>query len=1301
MSDRRPNQPESKEQLLLAVQAELQGLQRALDDLNQAFQTQQTQSPELLRAVARLDHYINSIYGLITPIIAEPEVAAITERLSDAMRQVDLIVNKLGTTYGALTAEAKKLREPDSALDTTDKLDRAAPADEENQHEQEFGDNWQEAQQMLWHKANEILTAMRELFVRVNEQLARGPLTRPDISEIRALLAEYGLLQFAYEEAGRRFPDQRITFESDWSRIQGLSASWRTQLESILARSNGAEQTNDAEGWPYQVMTDTEAYLATNEGIRADLNTRLSVNHMLDLSIGADQALFDAANAFLTGHRVNLAHLTETVAQLNELEPIVRTDVKVDPPERQKRAQAIKKLAERAQAHIDTTAELEFLFWQRSLFINSPEANTLQTHVDAYVDIVPTSTDEAGYQQIRAGVTELEGDLAAVRAQVGALSGGDNRRRDFLSHWLDGFNGELNRRRELALQFWRDNVTTIHPEFNPATVGGPVAELGRLEGLTLTDPTLNMATIRAEVTAVQQNLLRVIDTAIAAGTLPAHATEPGYREFIQRQFDGRVQALLERIDREIAARERQAKIAAFELKIHNVEAQNLEVTRQRHQIESTYNGLHADLEKLAREAGLTDVERNRLFIEIEHAHFRHLFKAYQAHMRRAEESDWGVNDSLDEFYHVIDPLIMNHLQNAVTSLEQNHDPELVKYQTKLKQIEKDYGNRKGLHLSWEMVWPMVIGNAKGGKGRVPPRENNLLNFDNFQYRGQNIRNMLDLGVLSEQFEASFDGERNNRLGIFDVEEERYDNPGVVNRRQMDQSLFGYCWRMFDKVYSQTYEAGEQIAMSLRDDGTPTNERITTQNLHMTFDSLIKYVYNRAVAQYQQEYTTRLAAYRLRVGDPTAEMPGYSQEPPFDLHSIRLAWRMHTISTNNHIMLAPDTPPMPDFFYYMYKWPKYMLKYVKAKKSGFNPLQTLFVIGNGSNILDLIYSPKQKEDVRYRLNGKGWLRGGAKYAEEGPRLAATTARTWDFGAMLTPPLITMRNVSRKMDLDPASDTLTPTKQEGLMLMVAPPLRSSTYVVRDGNRVRRFYNREGGALVEGSVPVKFDDLKDRQDRRLYEEMPFEDIGLHILQFYNDLEHPFWMLEHVFKADTSAFVAEFSKPDAVKNLRTKAGYFTPTIEKVAGTEGEQFRVGGTRMPRAQVEAAVLATTGDIVKLGGYELKKKELEEKLRNDPSDPFRVGAVEFTKKELVESGIVRHVVLAVCMIMTDPKRQTSERWSIDKVKDYLQNLVASSAITTDEKIAVESVVIDGREWQMYGDDLTDALIKEMEQVTKVR
>ena len=452
----------------------------------------------------------------------------------------------------------------------------------------------------------------------------------------------------------------------------------------------------------------------------------------------------------------------------------------------------------------------------------------------------------------------------------------------------------------------------------------------------------------------------------------------------------------------------------------------------------------------------------------------------------------------------------------------------------------------------------------------------------------------------------------------------------------------------------------------------------------------------------KQYNRQLAAYRLRMGDPAAVMPDYPEEPPFDEHSIRLAWRMHTISTNNHIMLAPDTPPMPDFFYYMYKWPKYMLKYVKDKKSGFNPLQTLFVIGNGSNILDLIYSPKQKEDVRYRLNGKGWLRGSAKYATEGPRLAATTARAWDFGAMLTPPLITMRNVSRKMDLDPASGALTPTRQEGLMLMTAPPLRSGKYVVRDAGRVRRFYTRDGGALVEGSVPVKFDDLKDRNDRRLYEEMPFEDIGIDILQFYNDLEHPFWMLEHVFKADTSAFVAEFSKPDAVKNLRTKAGYFAPTIEKVAGTEGEVLRVGGTRMPRAQVEAAVLAATGDVVQIGGYEIKKKNLEDKLSKvPPEDPMRIGEVEFTKKQLVESGIVRHVVLAVCMIMTDPKRQTSERWSIDKVKDYLQNLVASSAITTDEKIAVESVVIDGREWQMYGDDLTDALIKEMEQVTKVR
>ena len=63
MSDNQRNTPESKEQLLIAVQAELQGLQRALDDLNQAFQTQQAQSPELLEVVLILGAACGSLVG--------------------------------------------------------------------------------------------------------------------------------------------------------------------------------------------------------------------------------------------------------------------------------------------------------------------------------------------------------------------------------------------------------------------------------------------------------------------------------------------------------------------------------------------------------------------------------------------------------------------------------------------------------------------------------------------------------------------------------------------------------------------------------------------------------------------------------------------------------------------------------------------------------------------------------------------------------------------------------------------------------------------------------------------------------------------------------------------------------------------------------------------------------------------------------------------------------------------------------------------------------------------------------------
>lgn len=1221
MSDHQPPL-NAKEGVLAATLSDVAGLERSLNDLAEASRSNKLRQTDGLGAVARISRYSESIFKVLGQLDKDQAVQ-IRERVSRVWVEIDRLLSQFQTSFSQLLEESRRILsgQPVQDEESIGRL-RIKTADKDGEHNDNPESDWQDTLKILKEKAHDLLIAMRDLQQQIEDHLIDRPnISSQELSQIIKLLGQASSLAGAYQAAGLRHPDQTNLFASSWQQIHLLLSVYETNLDRLyrLPVADGEQPSNkqaDAnqpkekppaqENWPPDFMELPRQFLDLAQPEHIRLKSLLDGITILRPSEAAEAGIRDQANTFIADFQRQKAQLSSDVVTLERWARIVQADSSISPMQRLKREDEVNALKTELQDHIQTMEKFEELVWEKSLLFISPEAKLLFEAVGSYREPTPATVNMAGYGSLRAGVTDLMSQIEAVRASEARLCRGSSGKQTFLRSWLDNFSQELERRRLSAFVFWRDHLQNMHASFDPATAGSMAERLQTARGvvdLTLLD-SRELKTRRSELEAALKKSKGEIVAAVTVKQLPSETEEDRYQTHLKTVW-AEVDQEIERWDKAIQQKEAYDYINGIDAQLKAIENTLLVISIDDNQVKDKFDAIRAEFsEKVEQNTLLPEKDKRELEIRITQAEYKHVRSAYIERIEFVEGKNLGLSLSLEQFGKVMDVRLIPKLKQLTSELVRLSQPpgsaaltEQGRYADDLKDIVEDYRCRKYAHIAWARVWSNVIGNNES-QGREPPTG---LSDDNFPLDGTVISGLIKHGVLSREFGGGLTGAA---LGKRRILTENIDTPGQIDvDDNFQQSLFGLCMRTFDDVYR----------------GKESCPGVTTRNIHTTYGLLVTHTYEKAKKEYQRKHAGR------RV--------------PFEEHDVLLAWRLHSISTLNISYLAEASPTMPDNFYYLFNWVDYCIKYAFDQTNSFDPMQTLFVFGyGGANPLSFIYSPEQMADVREKLSSRGWMGGTVDKARaEAEHLWQLEGYT-GFDALINAPLIRLENVAHDGSVKAP--------------MFEPPLRA--WVVRDraGGNPKRYENGNGKIM-------RFDDMQTTSGERLYEQMPFDQIGMAYPEYYNQIgKNAMWMLTNVFKCSSEDFLKKMSSADFVKTLRNQVKYAMPYFTRVGADIRE-----GTKRKRKNTAGV------DVVQ---------------------PI---------SETIMNSVVNQLIMAKCIMETDVLKP--KFWSINQVEDYLQDLVRSSAIIPEVAEAIKLVVIEGRKWQMRQMDLLHKLQTQVESAAKMK
>lgn len=1226
MNEHRP--PEGVDQILSSIRQDLRSLEAAVGKLEQLSSKSKERTADVYFEVHRIADLSERLTANFAAIQGHDQLNTLQSQMGEMWVRIDAVIKTYGINFNELLAQAQQVEFPqDEPPQDEQAFLELKPQQTEDENDEEFADKLKENIQRITRRILDLTTTLQS-------RSETGNLDDDDLKLINSALEDFIGLDAVLEELAFQFPNRSNLINSLRASAERATRLARARLERFRDEILQGQQTKketrrtpDA-NWPPQTFIGIEESLNVEEPILSTLESKIKGTLPFKPGVASDDQLYGEGKTYID--RINLvdAGVRGDVNRLATLITIVLNDVAVDVDERFAREKQVQLLKTRLETYIGKTDEIRLLFWKRSILHQIPEAADVQKNIDSYTTPNPAVKDMAGYTLFRKGVVDLVGQIEKLRAKLPALSGGDSEKITYVENWLANFDAVIVLRRTEAFAFWKANLKTIYPSLFDETVPGSLAQHFRdAMAANINAATTPVGDLWSDLSSARKKAEADIVIDQRSGVIPPDTEESQYTEHLKSTWWDRADIRIKELSDVVDVRGEKEKIKSIQRLLENIKKHKFIITIDDNQVEKAYDNIKQKFSDIIETSPLiTQAEKDALHLEIVHGEYMHTRRAYDDVMRTVETRDLGVSLALEQFGKVVEARILPPMDQLAQTMESLRDPAAAQYRADYELAKKDCGKRKSLHISWEQVWPSIIGNS-AESGRLPPTK---LNHDNFPFEGAVIEDLIAEGILGMEFGSSVNGDN---LSTLRVVEEPHDALGTVQVRNIRQTLFGYCMRIFDDLYSGRLEIPD-----------PQHGKITSRNIHTTFESMIHYAYEKAAEEYRRDK-------RLR---PTDEIP-------FDQHSVLLAWRLHSISTTNLSALAKDSPTMPDNLYYLYNWIDYCVKYAGDQTNGFDVMQTLFVAGYpNSDVLRIIYTPSQLEEVKDKLRDKGWFgenRNGhidSKTAEESKKLWQKEA-IQSFRPMVEPPFIRVEHSGHKILKDDAGNLL---RRNGKFVygadiegestpapLFAPPLR--WFLVRDEQpdgsyRVRKHSGENGG----DGRPVRFDDLQTVDGQRLYEEMPFHQLGKEYMEYYNHLgKDAMWMLTEIFKTRSEDFLKKMDSPDFVKTLRNQAKYAGPMFDRIA--------------PKSKDSRT-------------YEGIKKS--------------VG-------ETVYNTITSQLVLAKCIMETNVLKPTF--WTIKQVDDYLQRLASADALSVDVTEAIKLIVIDGRKTQMRMMTFLQRLQKQIE------
>lgn len=753
-------------------------------------------------------------------------------------------------------------------------------------------------------------------------------------------------------------------------------------------------------------------------------------------------------------------------------------------------------------------------------------------------------------------IQELEELLARVRTNTSpralpldeALTA---KQEAYLRSVLQPAEAELERRKQKAVEFSRTNLEQLIP-----AVAALQNRLNQINADFHNLPDLDQAI--AILDALEANA----QTAVAAAKL----NQPEYETVLNNLWID-LQSLRDRYER---WQTKQKELSEIEEEVESGIIRNLRqelyITAQHNPIEHAYGHL---LEHIEESVPPDEVElRHKLEIMVYHGEFKQLRKWVDLELSKLEWANAGVS-AIIHFYNEVEKEFFARNNGILHELEDLGDTELAKYRAETEAVKVAVTDRVMSHISWMSTFEYILIPKTGGS---PERRPPSVSSESLPLNGLRIERKVKYGITESEFGEITNAELGPRTAVMRSTVEA----GRLDEVHYQETAYGHCMRRFDAVYEgQVPEAK-----------TANGERITTRNLHTTFGDLIEFVW--------KEEETRTGG------------------PRFTKDVVMQAFRLHTMITMNHALLAEDSPTLADNLFYLFNWLDYCIKYAKDGTNKFPPLVTYMLFTYpGVKVMEQLYGVAKMEKVRSKLRQEGLLTHNPDLADEVG--FGTFEFLADGGA-----LFNLRNEGQGSILKDGH--LVPRVKTPNFV---PPLGWFTQKGPDGKSLR--YPQPAGSSHPGRY-ITLNDMQDnRTGERIYELMDLSTIGDQMVEYYNQLsKNGMGFLEGSLKATAEDFLKKMDSPDFVAGLKNDDKYVS-TLLPIVG---------------------IMIHEGD-------ERGKKVLGKNVMNK---------------------VITMLIAAKCLMETSA--ESDKPWGAGEVDIYLTKLVAKKAIRKDVARAIRIYVLEG-------------------------